>query len=111
MRFLESREIRPVGSPKPFRSDVRVLCATHRDLRQMIADETFREDLYFRINTFEVRLPPLRERRSDIPDLVLHLLARAARRTPEQVAGLLSPEVIKVLQEHDWPATSARSTT
>jgi DNA-binding NtrC family response regulator len=103
LRFLESKEVRRVGDSKPFRSDVRVLCATHRDLRQMIRDETFREDLYFRINTFEVRLPPLRERRSDIPDLVLHLLARAARRTPEQVAGLLSPEAIKVLQEHDWP--------
>jgi transcriptional regulator with PAS, ATPase and Fis domain len=103
LRFLESKEVRRVGDSKPFRSDVRVLCATHRDLRQMIRDETFREDLYFRINTFEVRLPPLRERRSDIPDLVLHLLARAARRTPEQVAGLLSPEAVKVLQEHDWP--------
>ena len=80
LRFLESKEVRRVGDSKPFRSDVRVLCATHRDLRQMIRDETFREDLYFRINTFEVRLPPLRERRGDIPDLVLHLLARAARR-------------------------------
>src|SRR5262249_58401636 len=81
---------------------VRILCATHRDLRQMIRDDQFREDLYFRINTFEVRLPPLRERREDVPELALHLLARAARRPPEQVAGLLSPEVMKALQDHDW---------
>jgi DNA-binding NtrC family response regulator len=103
LRFLESKEIRRVGDTEPFRTDVRVLCATNRDLRQMIADDQFREDLYFRINTFEVRLPPLRERRADVADLARHLLARAARRPVEQVAGLLSPEVLRVLQDHDWP--------
>ncbi len=102
LRFLESKEIRRVGDSQPFRTDVRVLCATNRDLRQMIQDDLFREDLYFRINTFEVRLPPLRERRQDIPELARHLLARAARRPVEQVAALLSPEVLKVLQDHDW---------
>jgi DNA-binding NtrC family response regulator len=81
---------------------VRVLCATNRDLRAMIRDDEFREDLYFRINTFEVRLPPLRERRQDIPELARHLLARAARRPIEQVADLLTPEVIDVLLEHEW---------
>src|SRR6516162_1702873 len=64
LRFLESGEIRRVGSNEPYRLDVRVLCATNRDLRSMIHDDEFREDLYFRINTFEIRLPPLRERRS-----------------------------------------------
>ncbi len=103
LRFLESKEIRRVGDSQPFRTDVRVLCATNRDLRQMIRDDLFREDLYFRINTFEVRLPPMRERRTDIPDLARHLLARAARRPVEQVGGLLSPEVMKALQDHDWP--------
>jgi DNA-binding NtrC family response regulator len=102
LRFLESKEIRRVGDAEPFRTDVRVLCATHRDLRQMIRDDLFREDLYFRINTFEIRLPPLRERNGDIPDLAVHLLARHARRPAEQVAGLLSPEVLRLLQEHDW---------
>jgi len=102
LRFLESKEVRRIGDAEPFRTDVRILCATHRDLRQMIRDDQFREDLYFRINTFEVRLPPLRERREDVPELALHLLARAARRPPEQVANLLSPEVMKALQDHDW---------
>src|SRR5262249_38346297 len=103
LRFLESGEIRRVGETEPFRTDVRVLCATNRDLRTMIKADEFREDLYFRINTFEIRLPPLRERRPDIPSLARHLLARAARRPFEQVAELLSPEAIDTLLEHDWP--------
>jgi DNA-binding NtrC family response regulator len=103
LRFLESGEIRRVGDTKPFRTDVRVICATNRDLRAMIQKDEFREDLYFRINTFEIRLPPLRERRQDIPDLARHLLGRAARRPVEQVADLLTPEAIDALLEHDWP--------
>jgi DNA-binding NtrC family response regulator len=103
LRFLESGEIRRVGETEPFRTDVRVLCATNCDLRAMIKNDEFREDLYFRINTFEIRLPSLRERRSDIPDLAKHLLARAARRPIDQIADLLSPEAIDVLLEHDWP--------
>jgi DNA-binding NtrC family response regulator len=103
LRFLESGEIRRVGETEPFRTDVRVLCATNCDLRAMIKNDEFREDLYFRINTFEIRLPSLRERRSDIPDLAKHLLARAARRPVDQIAELLSPEAIDVLLEHDWP--------
>jgi DNA-binding NtrC family response regulator len=103
LRFLESGEIRRVGETEPFRTDVRVLCATNRDLRTMIKEDEFREDLYFRINTFEIRLPPLRERRSDIPDLARHLLARAARRTIDQVAELLTAEAVDALLEHEWP--------
>jgi DNA-binding NtrC family response regulator len=102
LRFLESGEIRRVGDNEPFRLEVRVLCATNRDLRQMIKDDQFREDLYFRINTFEIRLPSLRERRSDIPELARHLLARAAKRPVEQVADLLTPEAVDVLLENEW---------
>src|SRR5205823_3402473 len=102
LRFLESGEVRRVGETEPFRTDVRVLCATNRELREMIQEDDFREDLYFRINTFEIRLPPLRERRSDIPDLARHLLGRAARRPVEQVAELLTPEAIDALLEYDW---------
>jgi DNA-binding NtrC family response regulator len=102
LRFLESGEIRRLGETKPILTDVRVLCATNRDLRTMIADDTFREDLYFRINTFEIRLPPLRERKQDIPELARHLLARAAKRPYEQVADLLTPAAIDAMFDYDW---------
>jgi DNA-binding NtrC family response regulator len=103
LRFLESGEIRRVGETEPFKTEVRILCATNRDLRAMIKEDDFREDLYFRINTFEIRLPSMRERRSDIPDLARHLLARAARRPIDQIADLLTPEAIDALLEHEWP--------
>ena len=73
----------------------------------MIAEDQFREDLYFRINTFEIRLPALRERRSDIPDLARHLLARAAKRPPDQVADLLSPKPSTCCSNTNGRATSA----
>jgi DNA-binding NtrC family response regulator len=101
LRFLESREIRRVGENEPFKVDVRVLCATNRDLREMVAKDEFREDLYFRINTFEIRLPSLRDRREDIPALAEHLLTRAAK--GKSVTGKITPEASKVLESHDWP--------
>ena len=76
LRVLESGEIRRVGENESFIVDVRVVCATHRDLDEMVDDGDFREDLMFRINTFEIHLPPLRERLDDIPRLAAHLLAR-----------------------------------
>ncbi len=103
LRFLESGEIRRLGAIESFRTDVRILCATNRDLRTMVQIDDFREDLYFRVNTFEIRLPPIRERREDIPDLARHLLARAAKRPADQVAELLTPEAIDALLDHDWP--------
>jgi DNA-binding NtrC family response regulator len=102
LRFLESGEIRRVGENEPFRVDVRVLCATNRDLREMVAQEQFREDLFFRLNTFEIFLPPLRERRVDIPALARHMLARyASRRGLTQ--STITPEALEVLQNHTWP--------
>ena len=103
LRFLESGEIRRVGDTEPFRVNVRVICATNRDLKHMIEADEFREDLYFRINTFEIRLPPLRERRQDLPELARHLLARSAKRSLDQVANLLTPEAIEALIEYQWP--------
>ena len=103
LRFLEAGEIRRLGETEPFRVDARVLCATNRDLRKMIQEDDFREDLFYRLNTFEIRLPALRKRRSDIPDLARHLLARAARRPLDQVADLITPEAVDALLEHDWP--------
>lgn len=101
LRFLESGEIRRVGENDPFRVDVRVLCATHRDLRDMIAEDTFREDLYFRLNTFEIHLPSLRQRKDDIPNLAAHMLKRFHRsggRLPE-----ISEAAMQTLCEHQWP--------
>jgi DNA-binding NtrC family response regulator len=103
LRFLESGEIRRVGDTEPFRVNVRVICATNRDLRDMIKKDEFREDLWFRINTFEIRLPALRERRQDLPELARHLLARSAHRPLEQVVNLLTPEAIDALLEYNWP--------
>src|SRR5512147_3118975 len=80
LRFLESGEIRRVGENEPFRVDVRVLCATNRELRDMVKNEQFREDLFFRLNTFEIVLPPLRDRKADIPELARHLLTRYTAR-------------------------------
>jgi DNA-binding NtrC family response regulator len=102
LRFLESGEIRRLGDTEPFRSDVRVICATNKDLQKMIDADEFREDLIYRLNTFELRLPPLTERKTDIPELARHLLARSAKRPVEQVADLLTGEAIDVMYEHDW---------
>ena len=102
LRFLESGEIRRVGENEPFRVDVRVVCATNRDLREMVSNDLFREDLFFRLNTFEIILPPLRERRYDIPELARHMLSRyAARKGMTETS--ISPEALDVLTSHNWP--------
>jgi two-component system NtrC family response regulator len=102
LRFLESGEIRRVGENQSFVVDVRVVCATHRHLEEMVHSDEFREDLMFRINTFEIHLPPLRERVEDIPSLARHLLQRfrpAARPQDE----LFTPEALEALKSHVWP--------
>lgn len=100
LRVLESGEIRRVGENKPVTVDVRVICATHRDLPEMVAEEEFREDLMYRINTFEIGLPALRERLEDIPALTRHLLARHRRCDDEE---LIAEDAIKMLMSHVWP--------
>lgn len=102
LRVLESGEIRRLGDNQPFKVDVRVVCATHRDLESMVEAGTFREDLMFRINTFEIHLPPLRERTSDIPSLALHLFRRF-RQEPIADDQLFSPEAMEELIHHVWP--------
>jgi DNA-binding NtrC family response regulator len=102
LRFLESGEIRRVGENEPFRVDVRVLCATNRDLRDMVGNELFREDLFFRLNTFEIFLPPLRERRHDIAALAKHLLTRLASRRG-LTESVISMESVDLLMAHEWP--------
>lgn len=102
LRFLESGEVRRVGDNEPFHVDVRIVCATNRELQQMVSEGHFREDLFFRINTFEIYLPPLRERLDDIPKLALHLIARHLKRDVV-TEDMLAPETVKLLQAHHWP--------
>ena len=102
LRFLEAGEIRPVGANEATIVDVRVISATNRDLRQMVNEGLFREDLLFRLNMFHIHLPPLRERREDIPELARHLLARAAKRSYDTVADLLTGEAMQVLLNYRW---------
>jgi DNA-binding NtrC family response regulator len=99
LRVLESGEIRRVGENKSTTVDVRVVCATHRDLPEMVSAEEFREDLMYRINTFEIYLPPLRERVEDIPDLARFLLSRHRRNGQAEMA----PDAIEALRGHVWP--------
>ncbi len=102
LRVLESGEIRRVGENEPFEVDVRVICATHRDLAAMVTAGDFRQDLMYRINTFEVNLPELRNRLEDVPELARHLLIRhmpEAAKVPEPFAA----DAIKKLQEYSWP--------
>jgi DNA-binding NtrC family response regulator len=102
LRVLESGEIRRVGDNDSFNVDVRVVCATHRDLDEMVGDGDFREDLMFRINTFEIHLPPLRDRREDIAALARHLLTRF-RPMARPGDELLTADALQALEDHVWP--------
>jgi two-component system NtrC family response regulator len=102
LRALESGEIRRVGDSHPITVDVRVVCATHRALEEMVATGEFREDLLFRINTFEVAIPPLRERLDDIPALVRHFVRKARPQMPPE-ADVAEPAVFAALAAHHWP--------
>ena len=102
LRALQEREINRVGGHEPVKLDVRLVCATSRNLTSMIEQGTFREDLYYRINTIELDLPPLRERREDIPPLSEVFLANALK--PAGKVGVeLSEEAMRVLESHDFP--------
>ncbi len=102
LRVLESGEIRRVGDNESFRVDVRVVCATHRSLVDMVEEGEFREDLMYRINTFELQLPPLRSRVDDIPELASHLYRRF-RNDVRSEERLFTPEAIEALEAHVWP--------
>ncbi len=102
LRVLQEREFEPLGSERTQRVDVRVIAATNRDLRQMVNDGRFQEDLYYRLNVIPIHIPPLRERREDIPVLVEHFIAKHAQRAGKRIDGL-APGVIEALQGFDWP--------
>jgi DNA-binding NtrC family response regulator len=100
LRVLQTGEFHPVGSSRSKKVDVRVLAATNADVARAAAEGTFREDLLYRLNTVEIRLPPLRERREDIPELVAAFLARASR--PE-APRRFSAEAMEAMLAHTWP--------
>jgi DNA-binding NtrC family response regulator len=102
LRVLETGELERVGSSKTQKVNVRMLSATNADLRAECAAGRFREDLLFRLNTVEISLPPLRDRREDIPALAAHFLARYAARYRRPIQGL-EPAALQVLLQYPWP--------
>jgi transcriptional regulator with PAS, ATPase and Fis domain len=102
LRVLQEREFEPLGSERTEKIDVRVIAATNRDLRQMVAEGKFQEDLFYRLNVIPIELPPLRERRDDIPALVDHFLKKHAQRTGRRI-DRIDDGVLAQLQQYDWP--------
>ena len=104
LRFLESGEVRKVGDNEATICDVRVVCATLRNLEKMVQDGEFREDLRFRINTFEIHLPPLKDRKDDLPELILALVKRfLSELTATDAKELFTPKAYRLLLEYDYP--------
>jgi DNA-binding NtrC family response regulator len=102
LRVLEERKLRRLGGKSEVEVDVRVICATNRDLKEEIKKNRFREDLYFRLTVFAMHLPPLRERREDVPLLVQHFIEKFSRETGKHIQGV-SPAAMEVLQSYGWP--------
>jgi DNA-binding NtrC family response regulator len=101
LRAIQEKEIRPVGSTKRVPINVRILAATNRDLEQGVSQGTFRRDLYFRLNVLTLRIPPLRDRRQDIPLLAAYFLEHLARDTGQQ--RMLEDDALKAMLSYDWP--------
>jgi len=102
LRVLQEREFEPLGSERVERSDVRIIAATNRDLRQMVTDGRFQEDLFYRLNVIPIAITPLRERREDIPALVAYFVTKHAQRIGRQIERL-GEGVLTGLQQYDWP--------
>jgi len=102
LRVLQEREFEAVGSTRTTRVDVRVVAATNQDLKQMVRDREFREDLYYRLNAFPIYLPPLRERKADIPELVEHFVQQFADSMDKSIESI-PQETMRSLVRHQWP--------
>src|SRR5512136_1161193 len=102
LRVLETREYKPVGSTQFKKTNVRIIAATNKDLRGMVGTGSFREDLFYRLNVFPLILPPLRDRRDDIPRLAYHFLRLFCRKTGKRINGFTA-DALEELVNHDWP--------
>ncbi|MGB9765157.1 MAG: sigma-54-dependent transcriptional regulator [Candidatus Saccharicenans sp.] len=102
LRFLQEKEFYRLGSNRPLKADVRVLAATNKNLEKLVAEEKFRSDLYYRLNVIRIEVPPLRDRREDIPLLVDHFIRQYSQREGKTIKGI-SAEALNVLINHDFP--------
>jgi DNA-binding NtrC family response regulator len=102
LRVLQEREFEPLGAERTQKVDLRVIAATNRDLKQVVSDGKFQEDLYYRLNVIPIDIPPLRERRDDIPILIDHFLDKHRQRTGKRV-DRVEPDVTAALERYDWP--------
>jgi two-component system, NtrC family, response regulator AtoC len=102
LRVLQEREFERLGGTKTLKVDIRMIAATNRDLRAALEEGTFREDLYYRLNVVPIDIPPLREHKEDIPDLVNHFLARFAADSEREIEGI-TPAALNALMEYHWP--------
>jgi DNA-binding NtrC family response regulator len=102
LRVLQEREFEPLGAERTQRVDVRIIAATNRDLTQMVGEGRFQEDLYYRLNVIPIAIPPLRERRDDIPVLVEHFVDKHRQRTGKRIERV-DEQVVQALQRYDWP--------
>lgn len=102
LRFLQEGEIHTLGDTSPRNVDVRVIAATHKDLDRLVHEKLFREDLYYRISTLTVKVPPLRERPEDISALISHYLSHYARKNDRAIGGI-TWQAIRILEEYSWP--------
>jgi transcriptional regulator with GAF, ATPase, and Fis domain len=102
LRFLQEGEIHPLGERTPRQVNVRVIAATHKNLEELVHDKLFREDLYYRISTLSVKIPPLRERPEDISALISHYLSYYSRRNDKSIGGI-TWEAIRALENYSWP--------
>ncbi len=102
LRVLQEQEFERLGSTRTIRVDVRVIAATNRDLSQLVEERTFRMDLFYRINVFPIALPPLRDRRDDIPRLAWHFAGDAAARM-QRTIRTIPPEAMQAMMDHSWP--------
>jgi transcriptional regulator with GAF, ATPase, and Fis domain len=102
LRVLQEREFEPLGAERTQKVDVRVVAATNRDIRQLVLDGRFQEDLYYRLNVIPIAIPPLRERREDIPVLIEHFVEKHRQRTGKRITGV-DDEVAAALQRYGWP--------